>query len=353
MSADGFHPSSAGYARIADLFLDVARPALLDQEHLRGPIPTRAPEYSPTPIRLEDIQMTHSIQSTVDIRRADTRFATDAGWLESRHCFSFARHYDPSNTHHGLLLVSNDDIVAPRTGFDTHPHQDMEIVTWVMSGELEHKDTLGNKGLIYPGLAQRMSAGRGIWHSEKNNTSDAPVHFVQMWVRARYRGHRPRLPAAGHQPRARQGRSGADRVGPRPRGGDRHSPEGRRLWGGRLKPGETVSVPDGQFVHLYVARGGANLENAGYPGQGRRGSPDRCRRAEADRRPSRWRRSADLANRAGARGLSRKVLRCAVRRDPRRSLALALTPLAGEDKGALPRAALIAVSISRASRSGA
>ena len=126
--------------------------------------------------------MSHSIQPTLDIRRADTRFATRAGWLDSRHCFSFARHHDPSNTHHGLLLVSNDDIVAPRTGFDTHPHQDMEIVTWVLSGELEHKDTLGNKGLIYPGLAQRMSAGRGIWHSEKNNTVDAPVHFIQMWV---------------------------------------------------------------------------------------------------------------------------------------------------------------------------
>src|SRR5436309_8595549 len=101
--------------------------------------------------------MTRSMQPTIDIRPADTRFATNAGWLESRHCFSFARHHDPSNTHHGLLLVSNDDIVAPRTGFDTHPHQDMEIITWVMSGELEHKDTLGNKGLIYPGLAQRMS----------------------------------------------------------------------------------------------------------------------------------------------------------------------------------------------------
>jgi redox-sensitive bicupin YhaK (pirin superfamily) len=74
----------------------------------------------------------------IDIRRADTRFATNAGWLESRHCFSFSRHYDSSSTHHGLLLVSNDDIVAPHTGFDSHSHQDMEIVTWVMSGEHEH-----------------------------------------------------------------------------------------------------------------------------------------------------------------------------------------------------------------------
>jgi redox-sensitive bicupin YhaK (pirin superfamily) len=85
--------------------------------------------------------MSRSTQPTIDIRRADTRFATNTDWLESRHCFSFARHYDRSNTHHGLLLVSHDDVVAPRTGFDTHPHQDMEIVTWVLSGELEHKDT--------------------------------------------------------------------------------------------------------------------------------------------------------------------------------------------------------------------
>src|SRR5207302_6141175 len=112
--------------------------------------------------------MTRSIQPTVDIRHADTRFATNAGWLESRHCFSFSRHYDASNTHHGLLLVSNDDIVAPRTGFDTHPHQDMEIITWVMSGELEHKDTLGNKGLIYPGLAQRSEEHTSELQSREN-----------------------------------------------------------------------------------------------------------------------------------------------------------------------------------------
>jgi quercetin 2,3-dioxygenase len=212
--------------------------------------------------------MTRSIQPTIDIRRADTRFATNAGWLESRHCFSFARHYDESNTHHGLLLVSNDDVVAPRTGFDTHPHQDMEIVTWVLSGELEHKDTLGNKGLIYPGLAQRMSAGRGIWHSEKNNTFDAPVHFIQMWVlpdtEAIDPGYQqldinPELDKGGLVPIA-SGRGHNAAISIRQKGAV--------LWGGRLKPGETVSVPDGQFAHLYIAHGGANLENAGYLDKG-------------------------------------------------------------------------------------
>ena len=107
---------------------------------------------------------------TVDIRRATQRATTRTPWLDSKHSFSFAEHYDPANTHHGLLLVNNDDVVAPGTGFDTHPHRDMEIVTWVLEGSLVHQDSTGNNGVIYPGLAQRMSAGRGILHSERNDS---------------------------------------------------------------------------------------------------------------------------------------------------------------------------------------
>jgi redox-sensitive bicupin YhaK (pirin superfamily) len=120
--------------------------------------------------------------TTIDVRRAETRPRTALPWLDSRHSFSFGRHYDPANTRHGLLVVNNDDVVRAGTGFSTHPHQDMEIVTWVLDGELEHKDSAGHKGLLYPGLAQRMSAGTGIWHSEMNPRADADVHFVQMWV---------------------------------------------------------------------------------------------------------------------------------------------------------------------------
>jgi len=119
---------------------------------------------------------------TLDIRRARDRFHTKIDWLDSYHSFSFSDHYDPANTHHGLLLVSNDDLIKAGTGFRTHPHQDMEIVTWVLNGEIEHKDSVGNTGIIYPGLAQRMSAGRGIWHSEMNPRGDQDVHLVQMWV---------------------------------------------------------------------------------------------------------------------------------------------------------------------------
>jgi len=89
--------------------------------------------------------VTQPVQPTIDIRRADTRFATNAGWLESRHCFSFSRHYDPSNTHHGLLLVQHDGHRGTQDRFRHSPAQDMEIITWVMSGELEHKDTLGTQ----------------------------------------------------------------------------------------------------------------------------------------------------------------------------------------------------------------
>ncbi|MFI5266370.1 MAG: pirin family protein, partial [Chloroflexota bacterium] len=120
--------------------------------------------------------------TTFDVRRAADRFHTRIDWLNSHHSFSFSNHYDPNNTRHGLLLVNNDDTVLPGTGFSTHPHQDMEIVTGVRSGELEHKDTLGNRDVIYPGLAARGSGGTGIWHSEMNPKGADPVHFVQMWV---------------------------------------------------------------------------------------------------------------------------------------------------------------------------
>src|ERR1700758_465588 len=135
--------------------------------------------------------MTATLTPEVDVRRADERHTTRLGWLDSKHSFSFGRRYDPANTHHGLLLVNNDDIVTPGAGFDTHPHQDMEIVTWVLEGSLVHQDSEGNSGVLYPGLAQRMSAGTGILHSERNDAwrhdtshqeHKRDVHFVQMWV---------------------------------------------------------------------------------------------------------------------------------------------------------------------------
>ena len=205
---------------------------------------------------------------TIDIRRADTRPHTRIDWLDSRHSFSFGRHYDPANMGHGLLLVSNDDRVRAGTGFTTHPHQDMEIVTWVLSGRLEHKDSEGNHGEIYPGLAQRMSAGTGIWHSEMNPSPGEDVHFVQMWVRPdteridpgyEQRDVNTELDKGGLQPIASgQGHDAAISIRQR----------NAVLWGGRLGVGETVAVPDGRHVHLFVAQGSAALEGAGELAEG-------------------------------------------------------------------------------------
>ncbi|MDC4205018.1 MAG: pirin family protein [Candidatus Manganitrophus sp.] len=203
------------------------------------------------------------IRTNIDIRRSKERFQTEIPWLESRHSFSFGHHYDPKNTHHGLLLVNNDDIVRPGTGFQTHPHQDMEIVTWVLDGELEHKDTLGNAGIIYPGLAQRMSAGRGIWHSEMNPSGDREVHFVQMWVLPDTEAIDPsyeqldinrELDRGGLVPIASgKGHQAAIQI----------RQKGAVLWGGRLKPGESVRIPDAPSLHLFVPKGAVTLEGAG------------------------------------------------------------------------------------------
>jgi quercetin 2,3-dioxygenase len=204
----------------------------------------------------------------IDVRRADRRFATRIGWLDSKHSFAFGHHRDPDNTHFGLLLVSNDDVVHAGSGFETHPHRDMEIVTWVLDGELEHKDSEGNRGLIYPGLAQRMSAGTGIWHSEINPRGDADVHFIQMWV----------LPDTE---RVNPGYQQLDINGELDRGGLVPVASGRGhdaaiairqrdavLWAGRLAGDEALTLPNAPYVHLFVAKGAADLEGAGRLGAG-------------------------------------------------------------------------------------
>jgi quercetin 2,3-dioxygenase len=213
--------------------------------------------------------------TTLDVRRAGPdRLHTRLRWLDSHHSFSFGHHWEPDNTHFGLLLVNNDDVIAPGTGFDTHPHRDMEIVTWVLRGQLVHQDSEGHNGLIYPGLAQRMSAGRGILHSEKNDSwrltggseHDEPVHLVQMWVVPDETGTAPGYeqleiddaslrntlaPIASGRP-AHDGAS-AIRIG------QRHA----ALLGSRLDGAATVTLPDAPFVHLFVPRGTVELEGAG------------------------------------------------------------------------------------------
>ena len=206
--------------------------------------------------------------STVDIRRAETRAHTQIGWLDSWHSFSFGRHYDPANTHYGLLLVSNDDRVAPANGFPPHFQRDMEIVTWVLAGRLEHRDSEGNHGDLYPGLAQRMSAGTGIEHSEMNPSPTEQVHFVQMWVPPDTEGISP-----GYE--QRDVNRELDKGGLRPvASGQGHEAaisihqSGAVLWGGRLQPDEAATMPDGAHVHLFVAAGDAELQDAGALAEG-------------------------------------------------------------------------------------
>lgn len=192
---------------------------------------------------------------TINIRRKNEHFHTKAGWLDSRHAFSFSHHYDPENTHHGLLLVSNDDVIRAGTGFDTHPHRDMEIITWVMDGEIEHKDSQKNRGIIYPGLAQRMSAGTGIWHSEMNPSGQKDVHLVQMWVVPDQESVAPSYEQLDINPQLNQGGLVPIASGKGHNAAIRIRQSGAVLWGGRLKPGEVVSLPEAPYLHLHVAKG--------------------------------------------------------------------------------------------------
>jgi redox-sensitive bicupin YhaK (pirin superfamily) len=210
-----------------------------------------------------------TLRPGVELRPAAQRALTTTDWLRSRHSFSFGAHFDPTNTHHGLLLVNNEDTVAPGSRFETHTHRDMEIVTWVLQGTLVHEDSAGNSGVISAGLAQRMSAGTGILHSERNGSAelDEPVHFVQMWVQpdgfGRPPGYEQReidllggalVPVAS----GRGGHEGAVRIG------NRHA----ALHVARLASGSQVYIPDTRYVHVFVAGGEVELEGSGTLGTG-------------------------------------------------------------------------------------
>ncbi len=218
--------------------------------------------------------------ATAEIRRAADRAVTTTPWLRSRHSFSFGDHYDPDNTHHGLLLVNNDDIVEPGTGFGTHPHRDMEIVTWVLSGALRHRDSAGNTGVVYPGLAQRMSAGSGILHSEQNDSSTEVVHFVQMWVMPDVAGIAP-----GYQQHEVEADELTGRLATIASGMPGHDAaitlhNGKvALHAGRLRPGDAVTLPGAPYLHLFVARGEVALDGIGDLGEG-----DAVRFTDADGR---------------------------------------------------------------------
>lgn len=190
------------------------------------------------------------------LRHGEARGHANFGWLDSRHTFSFGHYHDPAHMGFGALRVINEDRVSPGAGFDTHGHADMEIISYVLEGALEHKDSIGTGSVIRPGEVQRMTAGTGIRHSEFNASKTEPVHFLQIWIIPAQRGLQP-----GYEQKAfpQAQRSGAWKlVGSQDgREGSLTIHQDVDLYSSLLADGDTLNfeVRQGRRVWLQVARG--------------------------------------------------------------------------------------------------
>ncbi len=193
------------------------------------------------------------------IRKANERGHADHGWLNSYHTFSFADYHDPQWMGFRDLRVINDDTVAAGMGFGQHPHRDMEIISYVLDGELEHRDSMGNGRIIKPGEFQYLAAGSGVVHSEYNPSKRNPVHFLQIWIQPDKRGAKPAYGEKAY-PQATPGRPNlvASKTG---REGSLHINQDADLWLARFSNGETVTheLKPKRHAWVHVAEGGVTL----------------------------------------------------------------------------------------------
>ncbi|MGO9243179.1 MAG: pirin family protein [Verrucomicrobiia bacterium] len=200
----------------------------------------------------------------IAIRRDGERGRTEIDWLDSRHTFSFGEYYDPQHMGFRALRVINDDRVAPGGGFGTHPHRDMEIITVVLDGALEHRDSLGTGSVIRPGDVQLMSAGAGIRHSEFNHSQEEPVHFLQIWVLPERNGLKPGYEQKSFTLKETSG-GWHTVVAPQSKNGALTIHQDVSLSVATLSRGEqaTYGLKPGRYAWVHVATGGVALN--GYP----------------------------------------------------------------------------------------
>ena len=190
------------------------------------------------------------------IRRSNERGYADHGWLKSFHTFSFANYFDPEHVEFGALRVINEDRVSPGQGFGAHGHRDMEIISYVLEGALAHKDSTGSESTIRPGDVQRMSAGRGVVHSEYNPSKNEGVHFLQIWIQPDQRGIEPSYEEKRFAPEDKRGKlrliASPDRAE-----GSVLIHQDARIYAGLFDGAETAAftVQPGRRVYLHVARG--------------------------------------------------------------------------------------------------
>jgi hypothetical protein len=198
----------------------------------------------------------------ITIRKAEERGHVDHGWLDTYHTFSFDQYHDPRHMSFGSLRVINEDRVAPGHGFPTHSHRDMEIITYILEGGLAHRDSMGNGSIIKPGEVQRMTAGRGVAHSEANPSSSEPLHLLQIWIMPNARGLEPGYEQKMFPDDSKQGKLAliASQGG---RNGSVTIHQDADVYASQLNAGERVTHSTGEDrkVWVQVARGSVRLND--------------------------------------------------------------------------------------------